>query len=65
MSNQETKLNFEPFKAIRVKMSTKEKLDHFLAELNQDKAFKKVTFDSLINYYLRNVTKEQIENGRL
>ncbi|GEM_PF-1230784 len=53
------------FKSIRVKQSTKDKCQNFLIKLNKNKNSGKVTFDALVNFFLDNVDKADIEKLQL
>ncbi len=53
------------YTSIRVKENTKVDVNKFLDKANKTEDCGKITFDALISYFLKNVTKEDIENLQL
>ena len=66
MKNTEstTKKNYN-YTSIRVKDRTKDDVTKFLEKVNKTEDCGKVTFDTLIGYFLENVSKEDIESLQL
>lgn len=66
MKNSETttQKNYN-FTSIRIKNKTKEDVTKFLEKVNKSEDCGKVTFDTLIGYFLENTSKDDIENLQL
>ena len=66
MKNTEsaTKKNYN-YTSIRVKDKTKDDVTKFLEKVNKTEDCGKVTFDTLIAYFLENVNKDDIESLQL
>ena len=53
------------YKSIRIKQTTKTKVDKLLQEINKQEDGGKVTFDQLVNYFLSKIEKEDLKNLQL
>lgn len=53
------------YKGKRIKTATCDALDRFLKKINQDGETGKITFDDVVNYFIENVTEEDIERLQL
>ena len=53
------------FTSIRIKNKTKEDVTKFLEKVNKSEDCGKVTFDTLIGYFLEKTSKDDIENLQL
>lgn len=56
-----SKIKTDNYTSIRVKANTKLDVNRFLDKLNKVEDTGKITFDALISYFLKNVSKEDIE----
>ncbi len=52
----------DEYTSIRVKGNTKNRVNKFLEKINKTEDCGKITFDTLISYFLENVTKDDIES---
>lgn len=57
--------NANEYKSIRVKSSTKQLIDKFLEKINKQEDSGKISFDVLVNFFLENVTNEDIKSLQL
>ena len=56
-----TKKKNDEYSSIRVKGATKSNVNKFLEKINKTEDCGKITFDSLVSYFLENVSQEDVE----
>ncbi|OFZ47611.1 MAG: hypothetical protein A2451_02555 [Bdellovibrionales bacterium RIFOXYC2_FULL_39_8] len=58
-------LNANEYKSMRIKSITKKSVDTFLEKINKQEDCGKISFDHVINFFIENVTSEEIKKIQL